>query len=58
VLPAVLFVDSELLICGSGPYKMYRIVDNNDTDDFEYFLDPPIYPVKVAWRATEKRDET
>lgn len=43
VLPAALFVDSELLICPSGPYKLYRIIDNNDTDDFEYSLDPPSY---------------
>ncbi len=43
VLPASLFVDSQQLICDNGPYKLYRIVDHTDTDDFEYFLDPPIY---------------
>ncbi|MGV1013672.1 MAG: hypothetical protein ACOYB4_01725 [Methyloceanibacter sp.] len=43
VLPASLFVDAEQVICDSGPYKLYRIIENDDTDDFEYFLDPPIY---------------
>jgi hypothetical protein len=43
VLPASLFVDSEQVICESGPYKLYRIIEADDTDDFEYFLDPPIY---------------
>jgi len=43
VLPASLFVDSQQLICDSGPYKLYRIIEHDDTDDFEYFLDPPIY---------------
>ncbi len=43
VLPASLFVDSEQLICESGPYKLYRIIEHDDTDDFEYFLDPPSY---------------
>lgn len=43
VLPASLFVDSEQLICDSGPYKLYRIIEHDDTDDFEYFLDPPVY---------------
>src|SRR5262245_30446472 len=43
VLPASLFVDSEQVICDSGPYKLYRIIEHDDTDDFEYFLDPPIY---------------
>jgi hypothetical protein len=43
VLPGSLFVDSQQMICDSGPYKMYRIVEAADTDDFEYFLDPPIY---------------
>ena len=42
VLPADLFVDSEQVICDSGPYKLYRIIEH-DTDDFEYFLDPPVY---------------
>jgi hypothetical protein len=43
VLPASLFVDSEQVICESGPYKLYRIIEHDDTDDYEYFLDPPIY---------------
>jgi hypothetical protein len=43
VLPASLFVDSEQVICDSGPYKLYRIIEHDDTDDFEYFLDPPVY---------------
>lgn len=43
VLPASLFVDAEQMICDSGPYKLYRIIEATDTDDFEYFLDPPIY---------------
>ena len=41
VLPASLFVDSEQLICDGGPYKLYRLIENDDPDDFEYFLDPP-----------------
>lgn len=41
VLPASMFVDSEELVCESGPYKLYRIVEHDDPDDFEYFLDPP-----------------
>jgi hypothetical protein len=41
VLPAALFVDSEELICANGPYKLYRILEHNDPDDFEYYLDPP-----------------
>lgn len=41
VLPAALFVDSEELICPVGPYKLYRILEHNDPDDFEYYLDPP-----------------
>ena len=36
VLPASLFVDSEQLICDSGPYKLYRLIEHDDTDDFEY----------------------
>jgi hypothetical protein len=40
VLPASLFVDSQQLICDNGPYKL---IEHDDTDDFEYFLDPPIY---------------
>jgi hypothetical protein len=43
VLPAELFVDAEQMLCDSGPYKLYRIIEATDTDDFEYFLDPPIY---------------
>ncbi len=41
VLPASLFVDSEQLICDSGPYKLYRLVEHDDPDDYEYYLDPP-----------------
>jgi hypothetical protein len=41
VLPAALFVDSEELICPNGPYKLYRILEHNDPDDFEYYVDPP-----------------
>ncbi len=41
VLPATLFVDSQELICDSGPYKLYRIIEHDDPDDFEYYLDPP-----------------
>jgi hypothetical protein len=41
VLPASLFVDSQQLNCDSGPYKLYRIIEHDDPDDFEYFLDPP-----------------
>lgn len=43
VLPASIFVDAEQVICDSGPYKLYRIIEHDDTDDFEYFMDPPIY---------------
>jgi len=43
IAPASLFVDSEQMICSGGPYKLYRIVEATDTDDFEYYLDPPIY---------------
>ena len=43
VLPASLFVDSQQVICTSGPYKLYRIIEHDDTDDYEYFLDPPFY---------------
>lgn len=43
VLPARLFVDSEQVICDSGPYKLYRVVSAYDTDDFEYWLDPPFH---------------
>jgi hypothetical protein len=41
VLPASLFVDSEQLICDGGPFKLYRLIENDDPDDYEYFLDPP-----------------
>ncbi len=41
VLPATMFVDSEEMICPVGPYKLYRILEHNDPDDFEYYLDPP-----------------
>ncbi len=41
VLPAAMFVDSEEMICPAGPYKLYRILEHNDPDDFEYYLDPP-----------------
>ena len=41
VLPASLFVDSEQLICDTGPYKLYRVIENDDPDDYEYYLDPP-----------------
>lgn len=47
VLPASLFVDSEQVICANGPYKLYRLVEHDDTDDFEYFLDPPSYSKEV-----------
>lgn len=41
VLPAALFVDSEEIVCDSGPYKLYRLIEHDDADDFEYFFDPP-----------------
>ncbi|WP_454918103.1 hypothetical protein [Xanthobacter sediminis] len=41
VLPAALFVDAKELICSTGPYKLYRIQENKDPDDFEYYIDPP-----------------
>jgi hypothetical protein len=43
VVPASLFVDGQQVICGSSPYKLYRIIEHDDTDDFEYFLDRPFY---------------
>lgn len=43
VMPASLFVDSNLLTCDSGPYKLYRIAKDDDPDDFIYFLDPPLH---------------
>ncbi len=41
VLPASLFVDSRQLVCDGSIYKLYRVIENDDPDDFEYFLDPP-----------------
>jgi hypothetical protein len=41
VLPASLFVDSRQLVCNGSIYKLYRVIENDDPDDFEYFLDPP-----------------
>lgn len=41
VLPAALFVDSEELVCPQGAFKLYRIREHSDPDDFEYYLDPP-----------------
>jgi len=41
VLPASLFVDSDELLCPAGPYKLYRIIEHDDQDDFEYYVDPP-----------------
>ncbi len=41
VLPASLFVDARELECDTGAYKMYRVVPPDDTDDFEYYIDPP-----------------
>ena len=41
VLRSSLFVDSKPLLCGHGPYKLYRIVERDDPDDFEYYIDPP-----------------
>lgn len=41
VLPASLFVDSKQVNCGGQVYKLYRIIEDDDPDDFEYFLDPP-----------------
>jgi len=43
IAPATLFVDAQQIICDNGPYKAYRIVNAQDTDDFDYFLDPPFY---------------
>lgn len=58
VLPASLFVDSEQLICPSGPYKLYRIVEHDDTDDFEYFLDPPSYSKEIRLGCDGKAGKT
>jgi hypothetical protein len=41
ILPAALFVDSEELVCPVGSYRLYRIIEHDDPDDFEYFIDPP-----------------
>jgi len=41
ILPASLFVDSRVLTCDSGAYKLYRVVSGDDPDDFEYYIDPP-----------------
>jgi len=41
ILPSSLFVDSKTLLCDHGPYKFYRIVERDDPDDFEYYIDPP-----------------
>ena len=49
VLPASLFVDSEQLICDGGPYKLYRLIENDDPDDYEYFLDPPYANKTRLW---------
>jgi hypothetical protein len=32
VLPASLFVDSQQLICDGGPYKLYRLIENDDRE--------------------------
>jgi hypothetical protein len=51
VLPASLFVDAEQMLCESGPYKLYRIIEATDTDDFEYFS-----PAKPrCWQAAPTR---
>ena len=28
-------------VCNSSIYRLYRVIENDDPDDFEYFLDPP-----------------
>lgn len=58
VLPAALFVDSEQVICPNGPYKLYRIVEHDDTDDFEYFLDPPSYSKEIRLGCDGKAGRT
>jgi hypothetical protein len=58
VLPAALFVDSQQVICPSGPYKLYRIVEHDDTDDFEYFLDPPSYSKEIRLGCDGKAGRT
>jgi hypothetical protein len=58
VLPASLFVDSQQVICSNGPYKLYRIVEHDDTDDFEYFLDPPSYSKEIRLGCDGKAGRT
>lgn len=58
VLPAALFVDSEQVICANGPYKLYRLVEHDDTDDFEYFLDPPSYSKETRLGCDGKAGKT
>ena len=58
VLPAALFVDGEQVICPNGPYKLYRIVEHDDTDDFEYFLDPPSYSKEIRLGCDGKAGRT
>ena len=58
VLPAALFVDSEQVICANGPYKLYRLVEHDDTDDFEYFLDPPSYSKEIRLGCDGKAGKT
>lgn len=41
VLPAALFVDADELVCPAGPYRLYRVGETGDPDDFAYFIDPP-----------------
>jgi hypothetical protein len=41
VLPASLFVNSRELVCDTGTYKLLRVVPTDDSDDFEYYVDPP-----------------
>ena len=41
VLPAALFVDADELVCAAGPYRLYRVGEPGDPDDFLYFIDPP-----------------
>ena len=42
IIPADLFVDARELVCANGVYKMYRVLEAADTDDFEYYIDPPM----------------
>lgn len=58
VLPASLFVDSEQVICPNGPYKLYRIIEHDDTDDYEYFLDPPSYSKEIRLGCDGKAGRT